>query len=73
VLALGYAVKSALFVTAARGFVPLVLAEPEPVTEKAPKNRVRLVMGHAAPLYSRADTGEAVDTEKFIKQTCGAV
>lgn len=72
VLALGYTVKSALYVNAARGFVPLVLADPEPVTEKAPKNRVRLIMGHSAPLYTRADTGQAVDTKEFIKQTCAA-
>lgn len=54
VLALGYEVKSALFVTAARSFVPIILTAPETddAAAKHPANRSRRVMGHAAPLYT---------------------
>lgn len=65
VLALGYEVKAALFLTEGRGFVPLFLAEPETQApaEKAPRNRARLDMGRAAPLYTRADTGQTISGE----------
>lgn len=54
ILALGYEVKTALFVGENRSFVPLILAAPETDTAAArhPANRSRRVMEHAAPLYT---------------------
>ena len=58
VLALGYTVKAALFVTEGRGFVPLVLSAPETedAAAKHAENRARRVMGRAAPLYTEQTT-----------------
>lgn len=54
VQALGYTVKSALFVGENRSFVPIILASPETddAAAKHTGNRSRRVMGHAAPLYT---------------------
>lgn len=54
VLALGYEVKSALFIGANRSFVSLFTAAPETddAAAKHPANCSRRVMGHFAPLYT---------------------
>ena len=74
VLCLGYTVKSALYVTEARGFVPVVLQAPETddAAEKSPRNRARLVMGRSAPFYTRTDTGAPCDLATFKEET-GAI
>lgn len=54
VQALGYTVKSAVFIGENRSFIPLILASPETddAAARHPANRSRRVMGRAAPLYT---------------------